>query len=55
MLFQKNIVKKYLGLLNEELTKEAWDKYQAYFLNDEIQQNYINACRGGPFNGVHQG
>ncbi len=39
MLFQKNIVKKYLGLLNEELTKEAWDKYQAYFLNDEIQQN----------------
>ncbi len=39
MLFQKNIVKKYLGLLNKELTKEAWDKYQAYFLNDEIQQN----------------
>ena len=39
MLFQKNIVKKYLGLLNEEQTKEAWDRYQAYFLNAEIQQN----------------
>ena len=39
MLFQKNIVKKYLGLLNEEQTKEAWDRYQAYFLNEEIQQN----------------
>ena len=39
MLFQKNIVKKYLGLLNEEQTKEAWGRYQAYFLNAEIQQN----------------
>ena len=39
MLFQKNIVKKYHGLLNAEQTKEAWDKYQAYFLNAEIQQN----------------
>ena len=39
MLFQKNIVKKYLGLLNEEQTKEAWGRYQAYFLNEEIQQN----------------
>lgn len=39
MLFQKNIVKKYLGLLNEEQTKEAWDRYQAYFLNAEIQEN----------------
>ena len=39
MLFQKNIIKKHLGLLNEELTQEAWNKYQAYFLNEEIQQN----------------
>ena len=39
MLFQKNIVKKYLRLLNEEQTAEAWGKYQAYFLNAEIQQN----------------
>ena len=29
MLFQKNIVKKYLRLLNEEQTVEAWGKYQA--------------------------
>ena len=39
MLFQKNIVKKYLSLLNDEQTKEAWGRYQAYFLNAEIQQN----------------
>ena len=39
MLFQKNIVKKYLGLLNEEQTQEAWNIYKAYFLNEEIQQN----------------
>lgn len=35
MLFQKNIVKKYLRLLNEEQTAEAWGIYQAYFLNAE--------------------
>ena len=39
MLFQKNIVKKYLGLLNKEQTQEAWNIYKAYFLNAEIQQN----------------
>ena len=39
MLFQKNIVKKYLGLLNEEQTQEAWNQYKSYFLNEEIQQN----------------
>ena len=39
MLFQKNIVKKYLSLLNEEKTQEAWNIYKAYFLNEEIQQN----------------
>ena len=39
MLFQKNIVKKYLGLLNNEITAEAWRKYQAYFLDVDIQQN----------------
>jgi type I restriction-modification system DNA methylase subunit len=39
MLFQKNIVKKYLSLLNEEQTQEAWNIYKAYFLNEEIQQN----------------
>ena len=39
MLLQKNIVKKYRGLLNESLVQEAWSQYQSYFLNAEIQQN----------------
>ena len=39
MLFQKNIVKKYLAQLAEEQVTEAWEKYEAYFLNAEIQQN----------------
>ena len=39
MLFQKNIVKKYLGLLNEKQSQEAWNQYKTYFLNAEIQQN----------------
>lgn len=39
MLFQKNIIKKFLKLLNEEQTQKAWDIYKAYFLNKEIQQN----------------
>ena len=39
MLFQKNIVKKYVGLLNEELIAKAWGLYQNYFLNEDIQAN----------------
>lgn len=39
MLLQKNIVKKYLALLSEELTQAAWNQYQSYFLNKDIQQN----------------
>ncbi len=39
MLFQKNIVKKYLGLLNQELIAKAWGQYQSYFLNEDIQAN----------------
>ena len=39
MLLQKNIVKKYMGLLDEEQVKEAWVQYQSYFLNKDIQQN----------------
>ena len=39
MLLQKNIVKKYLALLSEEQTQAAWNKYQSYFLNEDIQQN----------------
>ncbi len=39
MLLQKNIVKKYLGMLPQEETNAAWVKYQQYFLMPEIQQN----------------
>lgn len=39
MLFQKNIVKKYVGLLDEELTTKAWEQYTSYFLNEDIQAN----------------
>ena len=39
MLLQKNIVKKYLALLSEELTQSAWNQYQSYFLNEDIQLN----------------
>lgn len=39
MLFQKNIVKKYLSFLSEEKVEAAWGQYQSYFLNPEIQQN----------------
>ena len=39
MLFQKTIVKKYIGLLNEEVVGEAWKKFQAYFLDTQIQAN----------------
>lgn len=39
MLFQKTIIKKYLSLLNEEVVGEAWNKFQAYFLDAQIQVN----------------
>lgn len=39
MLFQNNIVKKYLAMLHAEEINGAWTKYQQYFLNKEIQQN----------------
>ena len=39
MLLQKNIVKKYLALLSEEQMQAAWNQYQSYFLNKDIQQN----------------
>lgn len=39
MLFQKNIVKKYLTMLPKEQTDAAWAQYQNYFLNKEIQAN----------------
>ena len=39
MLFQKNIVKKYVGLLEEEQITKVWEKYSSYFLNEDIQAN----------------
>lgn len=39
MLFQKNIVKKYIGLLDEKLTTKVWEQYASYFLNEDIQAN----------------
>ena len=39
MLLQRNIIKKYLALLSEEQTQAAWNQYQSYFLNEDIQQN----------------
>ena len=39
MLLQKNIVKKHLALLSKEQTLTAWNQYQSYFLNEDIQLN----------------
>ncbi|MBO4985308.1 MAG: N-6 DNA methylase [Bacteroides sp.] len=37
--FQKTILKKYQAMLPKNLLTEAWQKYQEYFLNTEIQDN----------------
>jgi len=39
MLFQKTILKKYLGLIDEEVVIMAWKQFQAYFLDAQIQAN----------------
>ena len=39
MLLQKNIVKKYLQQLDAELVAKAWEQYQRFFLNADIQVN----------------
>ena len=39
MIFQKNILKKYLSTLNADIIESAWKQYQSYFLNPDIQQN----------------
>lgn len=38
MLFQKNIVKKYIATLNDNV-ETAWHQYKSYFLVPEIQAN----------------
>ena len=43
MLFQKNIIKKYLAILPAQKTSEAWEKFQSYFLNADIQQNILQS------------
>ena len=43
MLFQKNIVKKYLATLPREETDEAWGKYCRYFMDKEIQANILQS------------
>ena len=39
MLFQKTILKKYLGLIDEKVVNVAWKQFQAYFLDEQIQAN----------------
>lgn len=39
MLLQKNIIKKYMGLLNDEQIQKPWEQYQSFFLNEDIQAN----------------
>lgn len=39
MLFQKNIIKKYLASLDDHKVVNAWGQYQSFFLNEEIQAN----------------
>ena len=39
MLFQKNIVKKYLNMFGEEQVAKPWGQYQQFFLNTDIQDN----------------
>ncbi len=41
MLFQKNILKKYVATLPAEIVDAAWTQYKSYFLNTEIQQNIL--------------
>lgn len=43
MLFQKNIIKKYLALLEPEKVRYAWEQYISYFLNTEVQQNILQS------------
>lgn len=39
MLFQKTILKKYLGLIDEDVVSMAWKQFQAYFHDVQIQAN----------------
>ena len=39
MLLQKNIVKKYLNMLDAHQIATAWEQYRQFFLNEDIQAN----------------
>lgn len=39
MLFQKTILRKYLGLIDNMEVNKAWKQFQAYFLDTQIQAN----------------
>ena len=39
MLFQKTIIKKHFGLIDEVVFSEAWKRFQAYFFDTRIQAN----------------
>ena len=41
--FQKTVLKKYQAMLPKELMLEAWQKFQAYFLNPTIQENILHS------------
>ena len=43
MLFQKNIIKKYLAGLPKEQTDPAWNQFKNYFLNSDIQANILQS------------
>ena len=43
MLFQKNILRKYLATLSAERIDAAWSTFQSYFLNADIQQNILQS------------
>lgn len=43
MLFQKNILKKYLSTLPAEQVTEAWKQFRSYFQNADIQQNILGS------------
>ena len=39
MLFQKNIIKKYISYLDCSAVETAWNLFKNYFLNPDVQQN----------------
>ncbi|MFM7021348.1 MAG: hypothetical protein ACKOXB_00095 [Flavobacteriales bacterium] len=41
--FQNSVQNKYFKQLDEKLLGEAYQKYSAYFLNAEIQENIRNS------------